>query len=143
MRYCSQCGNRVNDGDKFCPNCGNDLLFNVNNPNNKNNNDSFNQNNYDYSDNNYNVNTKFAESFVSESNTAWLFIGIIFPLIATIIMFFFVKTKSSDNAKKIVIGQIIRVILIAILIVLFVFIFKSGFIYRYFERMFEFISGME
>lgn len=138
MKYCNQCGNRVNDNDKFCPECGNKLASRVDNYSDSN---SFEN---DDNDINYSVNNssaKFAESFITDSNMAWLFIGIICPLIVTVIAYFFVKSKSTENAKKIVIGQIIRIIIFALIIILFAFVIKSGFIRDYFEKMVEFFSS--
>lgn len=134
MKYCNQCGNRVNDNDKFCPECGNNLTS-------RDDNNSLDNDTYDKSYSTNNFNNNFAESFITDSNIAWLFIGFICPLIVTIIAYFFVKPKSVENAKKIVIGQIIRVIILAIIFILFAFIIKSGFIRYYFERMLEFFSS--
>ncbi len=115
MKYCSHCGEQLNDDVNYCPKCG----LNVNQNNN------FSKNSMS---NVYDSSKSYDES--SESTFIYSVIGFFVPIVG-IILFCIWNNEYPSRAKSAIKGTLIAIAVYVILFVL-LFIFSGSIIWKFF-----------
>ena len=103
MKYCSNCGSPINDGDNVCSNCGNKVTI-TSKENNQRSNDSTEVKSYEKA-------SSLQESQVSKDTGSpwWAVLGFFIPLVG-FILFLVWRTTQPNNAKSSGFGALISVV---------------------------------
>ena len=135
--YCKNCGNKLNENEKFCSNCGMTIESNLNNSKLPNMNDNSNNSNISNMNTNSNINNYQQQiNSVSGKANKWKTISMVLGIIAIVLSFIFyfytlplsiiglifgIKAKKEDTKNSI--GFIVNIVAIAITIIMTIIVF--------------------
>ncbi len=144
MKYCNQCGSRVDDNDIYCSQCGCTVFLDVNNPqkkikNKKTNQMNANNNAFDnasfqkintnnvletqninknsFKDNGENTKNNIDKKNDDNGNIGYFFLGLFLPIIGAVI-YCIIRKDYPKNGKRTLIGTIVGFIIIALLLIM-------------------------